>query len=210
MPEFGFGTLGGGKSKYDKILPLATMPYHTLSEWSSVNSMYVPKEINFAKKMLYNAQEPEKVKRLVELLEKENGHTLLTAVEQTKIQLTDREQVGITLNFISDRPRIRATKNEFEQSMTRDIENISKSVNECITQAQIKPNDVQMIILTGGSTEIPLIQQKMTEHFPNAELSQENKLSSVGLGLAYDSRRRFNNENGRNNASINKIINNGR
>ena len=66
MPEFGFGTLGGGKSKYDKILPLATSPYFTLSEWSSVNSMYVPKEINFAKKMLYNAQEPQKVKRLVE------------------------------------------------------------------------------------------------------------------------------------------------
>ncbi len=210
MPEFGFGTLGGGKSKYDKILPLATMPYYTLSEWSSVNSMYIPKEINFAKKMLYNAQEPEKVKRLVELLEKENGHTLLTAVEQTKIQLTDREQVGITLNFISDEPRIRATKREFEQSMTRDIENISKSINECIMQAQIKPNDVQMIILTGGSTEVPIIQQKMTEHFPNAELSQENKLSSVGLGLAYDSRRRFNNGNSRNTASINKMINNGR
>lgn len=210
MPEFGFGTLGGGKSKHDKILPLATMPYHTLSEWSSVNSMYVPKEINFAKKMLYNAQEPEKVRRLVELLEKESGHTLLTAVEQTKIQLTDKEQVGITLSFISDTPKIKAAKSEFEKSMTRDIDSISKSVNECIAQAQISPNDVQMVILTGGSTEIPIIQQKMTEHFPNAELSQENKLSSVGLGLAYDSRRRFNSGNSGNAASINKIINGGR
>ncbi len=209
MPEFGFGTLGGGKSKYDKILPLATMPYHTLAEWSSVNSMYVPKEINFAKKMLYNAQEPEKVKRLIELLEKESGHTLLTAVEQTKIQLTDREQLDIVLNFISDAPKIKATKNEFEQSMKHDIVAISKSVNECIVQAQISPKDIQMVILTGGSTEIPAIQKKMIDHFPNAELSQENKLSSVGIGLAYDSRRRFHEDN-ENIVSLNKIINVGR
>ena len=210
MPEFGFGTLGGGKSKYDKILPLATAPYRTLSEWSSVNSMYVPKEINYVKKMLYNAQEPEKVKRLLELVESETGHTLLAAVEQTKIMLTNKEQIGINLHFISDAPKIKATKSEFEQSMTRDIDIISQSVNECIVQAQIKPSDVQMVILTGGSTEIPIIQQKMTEYFPNAELSQENKLSSVGLGLAYDSQRRFLSGNSINTASINRVLNGGR
>ena len=31
----------------------------------------------------------------------------------------------------------------------------------------------------------------VSDYFPNAELSQENKFSSVGLGLAYDSIRKF-------------------
>ena len=192
MPEFGFGTLSGGKSAHDKVLPLSTMPYHTLSEWSSVNSMYAPKEIIFVKKMLYAAQEPEKVGRLVELIENECGHSLLAAVEQAKIALTDKERSSAVLDFISDRPEITATRQAFETSIQRDLENVSASIGECLKLAQVQSDAVQMVILTGGSTEIPLIQHHIHQIFPNAVLSQENKLSSVGLGLAYDADRRFN------------------
>lgn len=191
MPTFGLGTLGGGKSKYDKVLPLATVPYHTLSKWSEVNTMYVQKEKNYIKKMLYESQEPDKVKRLLELVEKERGHTLLSAVETTKIQLSSSDHVGITLKFISDFPRISVEKGDFECSLKTDINLISKSLGECLNQAQIAAEDIQMVILTGGSTEIPIIQHTIKNIFPQAEISQENKLSSVGLGLAYDSLRCF-------------------
>ena len=46
-------------------------------------------------------------------------------------------------------------------------------------------------ITTGGSTEIPYISRVMQSYFPNAKLSSENKMASVGLGLAYDAMRRF-------------------
>ena len=55
----------------------------------------------------------------------------------------------------------------------------------------MKPKDITVVILTGGSTEIPVIQQLISDYFPNATLSQENKLSSVSVGLAYDSMRKF-------------------
>lgn len=197
MPEFGFGGLGGGKIKHDKVLPLPTTIYRDLAEWSKVNTLYVPKEINMAKKMVFAAHEPEKVKRLLEILQNEQGHTLLTAVEQTKIALTEKEKINITLNFLSDAPVIKTDKSSFEDSLQNDIKRISESVQECLTQAQVKPEDIQLVVLTGGSTEIPHIQEVMCSHFPNAELSQSNKLSSVGLGLAYDSMRRFGGNQGK-------------
>ncbi len=191
MPEFGLGGLCGGKTKYEKILPLPTFPYYTLAEWSKVNTMYAPKELNLARKMLLSAHEPEKVEKLVEILEAELGHTLLTAVEQTKIALTQKAETNTTLDFLSDKPVIHADKNGFENSLSNDVNKISLSVRECLSAAQVNPNDIELVILTGGSTEIPYIQKTMCSIFPNAELSQENKLSSVGLGLAYDSQRRF-------------------
>ncbi len=180
-----------------KVLPLPTTIYRDLAEWSKVNTLYVPKEINMAKKMVFAAHEPEKVKRLLEILQNEQGHTLLTAVEQTKIALTEKEKINITLNFLSDAPVIRTDKSSFEDSLQNDIKRISESVQECLTQAQVKPEDIQLVVLTGGSTEIPHIQEVMCSHFPNAELSQSNKLSSVGLGLAYDSMRRFGGNQGK-------------
>ena len=82
-------------------------------------------------------------------------------------------------------------KDLFEKSIFRNVENISKSIAECVSQASIKAQDVELIILTGGSTEIPFVKQTLCSFFPNAEISDENKFSSVGLGLAYDSARKF-------------------
>ncbi len=191
MPEFGFGGMGGGKAKYEKILPLPTAIYRDLAEWSKINTLYVPQEINLVKKMLFTAHEPEKVKRLLEILQNELGHTLLTAVEQTKIALTEKEKISIGLDFLSDAPVISADKHSFEDSLQNDVQKIAKSVQECLLQAQAKPEDIELVVLTGGSTEIPYVQKIMCSQFANAELAQSNKLSSVGLGLAYDSMRKF-------------------
>ncbi len=191
LPEFGFGGYTTPKTRYDKSIPLPTSIYHSLAVWSKINTLYVPKEKNLARKMFYSAAEPQKVSRLVETLEKEQGHTLLSAVEETKIHLTQNETAKMKLNFLSDKPVIYVDRNSFEESLENDCQKISSSVEECLKQAKLNPEDIQLIILTGGSTEIPYIQQIMCSHFPMAEISQENKLSSVGLGLAYDSARKF-------------------
>ncbi len=191
MPTFGYGTKEGGQSCNDKILTLPTHPYFTMAEWSSINSMYNYKDLTFAKKMLYRAIEKDKVQRFVELIEKEKGYSLLNAVETSKIQLTQTPNVDVTLDFISDFPVISVSNENFNLSIQHDIKKIFNHIDECIKQAQIKPSNIDIVILTGGSTEVPLVQKLVSEYFPNAELSQENKLSSVSLGLAYDSMRKF-------------------
>ena len=191
MPIFGYGTQQGGQNKYDKIIDLPTAPYHTMAEWSSINSMYNYKELNFANKMLYNAIEKDKVKRFVELIEKECGYSLLNVVENTKMNLTDISDINVKLDFISDSPLVAVSRSDFENSLNWDIKRVFKQVDECVKQAQVKQKDIELVILTGGSTEIPYIKQLVSNYFPNAELSQENKLSSVGIGLAYDSMRKF-------------------
>jgi len=55
----------------------------------------------------------------------------------------------------------------------------------------VQKENIDLVILTGGSTEVPLIQSEFKKLFPNAALADENKLSSVGLGLAYDSQNKF-------------------
>ena len=61
----------------------------------------------------------------------------------------------------------------------------------CLTQATIKNTDVDLIILTGGSTQIPYVYSVFKAMFPRAVISDSNKMDSVGLGLGYDAIRRF-------------------
>lgn len=186
MPEFGMGTTYGERS-----LTVPNHLYFSLSEWSSINGEYNYKNLNFVKKILAQSNDKERYGRLYELLDRQIAHSLLATVEATKMYLTEKEASNVTLKFMKEPFSVRANRADFESAMSQNINNISRSVHECVNQAQVKPEDIKMLILTGGSTEIPHVQKVMKSYFPNAELSQENKMSSVGLGLAYDASRKF-------------------
>ncbi|NEU70715.1 Hsp70 family protein, partial [Spirosoma agri] len=68
---------------------------------------------------------------------------------------------------------------------------IFASARQCLLEAGVKNEAIELVILTGGSTEVRSIQTEFKKLFPNAAIADENKLSSVGLGLAYDSQYKF-------------------
>jgi hypothetical protein len=54
----------------------------------------------------------------------------------------------------------------------------------------VQQNQIELVVLTGGPTETPLVKALIARTFPAATLSEENKLSSAALGLGYDAQRR--------------------
>ncbi len=188
MPCFGLGT---EYKSYDKNITIPTSPYISLSTWSSVNEVYNYKTLNMVRGYTVWGLEPEKTKRLYEIIENRLGHKNLDYVENAKMALSSQQDYEIVLDFLADAPLVKTNRSIFEDSIKSDIAKIEKSVQECIAQAGIKNTDIELVILTGGSTEIPYVSRVMQSYFPNAELSSANKMASVGLGLAYDAMRRF-------------------
>lgn len=191
MPEFGMGTTFGGQTKFDKELPVPNSHYFEMSEWSSINNLYNYKNKKEIETILAKSNSYKKYERLSEIVENEKIHELLSQIEQTKIDLTSKDNIETKLLFMPDKPTIKTSKKEFEKSINENIDTISKSIKQCLKDAKISNNDIDLIILTGGSTEIPHIKKSLCSHFPNAKISEENKLSSVATGLAFDAIRRL-------------------
>lgn len=188
MPCFGKGT---EYKAYDKNITVASSPYISLSTWSRVNEVYNYKTLNMVRGYTVWGLEPEKLKRLYEIIERRLGHKNLDYVESAKMTLSSQSDVSVRLDFLSDAPIINATRDVFENAIQPDMTKIEAAVQECVARAGIKNTDIELVILTGGSTEIPYVCHVMQSNFPNAEISASNKLASVGLGLAYDSMRRY-------------------
>lgn len=188
MPQFGLGT---EYRSGDKTIKIPISPYISLSTWSSVNDVYNYKTLNMVRGYTVWGLEPEKINRLYEIIENRLGHKNLDYVENSKIALSAQDNYAVALDFLSDSPIIEINRDAFEESIKSDMNKIEKSVHECIANAGIKNTDIELVILTGGSTEIPYICRAMRSYFPNAELSSANRMASVGLGLAYDAIRRF-------------------
>lgn len=186
MPHLGY------KSTYgEKHLEVPLKLYHDLSEWSMINFLYTLKIISQTRQLLNQSHDKRKLNRLLKVLEKETGHALLAQVEQTKIALTTQEVYPATLDFIETNLLIDINRKQFEEAIRDEVEKIAGAATECLRQAKVSPQDIELVILTGGSTEVPLIQMAFKKLFPKAAISDENKLSSVGLGLGYDSWKRF-------------------
>lgn len=186
MPHLGY------KSTYgEKKLEVPLKLFHDLSEWSTINFLYTLKIISQTRQLLNLSHDKRKLSRLLRILEQETGHTLLTKVEETKIELTAYSAHATSLDFVEDNLLINIHRTQFEESIRSEVNKISNAATECIRQAGIRNEEIELVILTGGSTEIPLIQEVFKKLFPNAALADENKLSSVGLGLGYDSQRKF-------------------
>jgi hypothetical chaperone protein len=125
------------------------------------------------------------------VLEQETGHAVLAETEKIKIGLTKSDIHVAALDFIDQDLRLDVARENFNAAISPKSERIVNAAKECLQNAGIGSEAIGLVIMTGGSTEIPLIQEQFRQLFPQAEWSEENKLSSVGLGLAYDARNRF-------------------
>ncbi len=187
MPELGFKSVYG-----DKRLEVPLKPYYDLSEWSKVNFLYTTKLLVQTRQLLHQSHDKQRLGRLLKVLEQETGHSVLAAVEEAKIALTTTETYPTPFGFIEDSFAIAIQREAFEDSIQQEVAKIVSSASQCVNDAGIQPQAIELVILTGGSTEVPLIQQAFRKLFPAAAFSDENKLSSVGLGLAYASQKTFN------------------
>lgn len=186
MPELGYLSTYGAKK-----LEVPMKYFHDLAEWSKVNLLYTTKTLSHTRQLLHESHDRKRFGRLLKILEQESGHSLLAAAEDTKIALTAEDVHPADFGFLEQHFTILVSRSQFEESIQEELKKIVDSAKECLTKARVTENQVDLIILTGGSTEVPLVKATFLKMFPNAALAEENKLSSVGLGLAYDSDRKF-------------------
>ena len=186
MSQFGRGTTYGIKR-----LPVPEFLFLHLSEWSKINFMYVPKNLRMVRDILLDAHTPEKVENLFLLLETQQAHQLLQVVEQTKIDLTVQEHIKTSFDNLGKSLNFEIKKSEFETVVHHECDKIIRSMQECLSLAGLKPSDIDMLILTGGTSQISLVQYTIRQLFTDAFISDKLRMESVALGLAYMAQKVF-------------------
>lgn len=188
MPLLGMGSLMQGSSS-DIEVPSAY--YYDLTTWHTLAHLYNAKTISHVRALAAKAHEKALLGRLLRVLQERAGHHILDAVETCKQQLSDVQQVPINLNFIEDELAVTVTRQQFNQVIHHDLEQIAAAILQTISIAGVKTADISAIFYTGGSTKIPLIHELINPLFPNAEIVQGDAFGSVGLGLTIDAQRRY-------------------
>jgi hypothetical chaperone protein len=186
MPHLGLGSHWTAKN-----LEVPTAPFAMLSEWSRIHFIYGPKYKRDLQTLAQEAHDPAKIDRLLRVVEEELGHKLMDRIEDTKILLSSKTKTTTDLSFIETGLEASSSRAIFESCLDRNIAALEAAIALCCQRAGVQTAAIDLVILTGGGTSIPKVQKIIKTTFPNAALSEGNRLSSVGLGLAYDAERRY-------------------
>lgn len=112
------------------------------------------------------------------------------AAENAKKELSSLEECEINLPFIadSDEGAIHYSKYisrvEFEELIKNKVEETLDICSRAIKAAGISKDEIDEVILVGGSTRIPLVQQKTREFFNKEPNKKVNPDEIVAMGAA--------------------------
>ncbi|MBE9143359.1 molecular chaperone DnaK [Planktothrix mougeotii] len=125
------------------------------------------------------------------LTEKMALQRLREAAEKAKIELSSRNTTSINLPFITaddSGPKhleLELSRTEFEGLVKPLVDSTIEPVIQALKDASLQPNQVNRIILVGGSTRIPAVQQAISEYFgartPDRSVNPDE---AVALGAA--------------------------
>ncbi len=178
MPLLGMGDLYG-----EKNLELPSALYFDLSDWSRIMFCYTPQNKNWVRQTIPAAQQPEKLIRLEQVLEDQLAHKILNISEQAKIALSTNNDAVLDYTFLDHALAASMTQSQMNTAFNKILSPVIHSMDDCLNKAGVTASDISALILTGGSTSLPFFQNLWQTRFPHAQLYDDNKLGSVGLGL---------------------------
>ena len=183
--------LGLGSYLIEKNLPMPMSLYFALSNWATVNFSYLPKNERQVAELLAGAREPHKVARLSKVIRNRLGHRIAMAVEQAKVELSEKDLADIGLGFIEAGLNVAVKRSRFEGIIRDNTEKLRRAAADCIQTAELKPDEIETIFFTGGSSLIPAVRAAIAQAAPAARIASGADFLSVALGLTLEAGRRF-------------------
>jgi len=108
--------------------------------------------------------------------------------EKTKIALSDKSSVDIDEKFFAKKDgealhlKVQISKEEFEELIEDDINKTIELLLDTIEESNSDIDDLESIILTGGSSKIPFITHKILEKTGKLPILIEDPDKSVSIG----------------------------
>jgi len=113
------------------------------------------------------------------------------AAEKAKIELSTMQTTSVNLPFITadetgpKHLEMSLSRAQFEQQAKELIEGTLEPVKQAIKDAELSPEEIDKILLVGGSTRIPAVQSAITEFFGGKTPDRSvNPDEAVALGAS--------------------------
>jgi hypothetical chaperone protein len=176
LPHFGYGRV--------RYHPEIVEMIHAIPDWMALPYLGTPINKNILEKAIRAGTAPIQLKALQGLIYNDLAFTFYNRVEAGKITLSND---GATIISLEDKDIALwelYTRHQFETDIYGYLIDVEKVLLETIAKSGLEPGEIDAVVKTGGSSNIPLFTEMLTRIFGAEKVKALNAFTSVVAGLA--------------------------
>jgi hypothetical chaperone protein len=174
----------------DRWVEVPTTLHHAVTRWHSLCHAKTDKNLRLLERMRRYGDDKAGLGRLEEMVVDDHGFHLFRAVEDTKIALSEGTDTVLSFHAGSLALDAPMTRDELDAALALDIRELEKVLDGLLTRLSFRPEDIDVVFLTGGTSRTLRVQQIFDERFPGRVVSKD-VFTSIGYGLGIEAAERF-------------------
>ncbi|MES2644567.1 MAG: Hsp70 family protein [Myxococcota bacterium] len=174
----------------DRWVEVPTTLHHAVTRWHSLCHAKTDKNLRLLERMLRFGDDKPALARLQEMVVDDHGFHLFRAVESTKVALS--EQLDTVLSFHAGSIELDApmSRDELDAALALDIRELEKVLDGLLGRLSLRPDDIDVVFLTGGTSRTLRVQRMFEERFAGRVVSRD-VFTSIGYGLGIEAAERY-------------------
>lgn len=179
-PHFGEGSFYGPR---ERPLAMPAWIFDAFSSWQTIIELQSMENKRVLNDIARTAQRRHQIEALLSLVSSNYGLKMFDEVEQAKRVLSTRRGAEIRLEGPGFKVLDFVTRGEFEGIIRAEINTIESELTRTLQASGLQPGQVDAVIRTGGSAQIPAFYEMLCRHFGADKVQSIDAFSSVTAGL---------------------------
>jgi hypothetical chaperone protein len=153
-------------------------------DWQNLYKLNTEETINWLIAAEMSSDRPEAIRALRAVIQRNYGYPLAREVEAAKRRLSYDEATTIEFERSEIALHESLEREEFTHIIEHMLEKMQESMQEAERSAGVSPQDIDMVLTTGGTSLIPAVQAMLAERYGAERIHARDTFTSVATGLA--------------------------
>ncbi len=179
--------LGKGASykAFDNILPIPNRYFSAFARWEQLALLRASRDMKDIRGLTRTCLQPEKIERLVEMLDDNHGYRLYQAISRLKEALSRSDAARFVFDAGSIHIEKDVARSRFEAWIAPELAAMAGAIDQVLERADLTAGRIDQVFLTGGSSFVPAVRALFAQRFGDSKLQGGGELVSIASGLAY-------------------------
>jgi hypothetical chaperone protein len=177
----------GRNSRYrsfEKRLPMPARYYAAFAQWHKLSLLKGADTMNQLRRLAKDAEKPEEIETLIEIIDHDLGYELYLAVSGLKARLSSSDRARFHFAAAGLEIDTEVAREDFERWIAEDVASMDAAVDLALARAALAPGDIDAVFLTGGTSFVPAVRHMFAGRFGAEKLRFGDAFASVAGGLA--------------------------
>lgn len=175
----------GSRARYGPSqLPMPQYLFKNIAEWQNLYKLNTEETINWLIAAEASSDQPDALRALRYLIQNNYGYPVRRTVEAAKKELSFETEATIDIRHGAIDILERVTRDEFNGIIEETLEEMMGSVVEAEHAAQLRSDQIDLVLTTGGTSLIPAVRHMLERRYGPERIRQRDTFSSVAMGLA--------------------------